>query len=458
MLDTLTALKSRYAANPAAAHQDDLDEKIDGVERALAARSAQFRVAQLHVDLATVQQAMPPDAVLLEYLDVSPTMDGEWDRRHVAGLVILAKGEPVLVDLGEAAAILEDVTAMRAVLGQADHPDTNSISKALHARLLAPLLKHAPNTNLLLLGPVPDLLAVPWAALVDAQGHAVVQQHAVVLLGSGRDILRLKEEQGRAGGSMVVANPDFGNVDNSPAETRSTKRGLRDLADMEFSPLPGTAQEAKAVAPLLKDARTLSGKAATEEAFKQVVAPRVLHVATHGFFIQRAAPSNNASFNTRGLKLKTGELKQPAPPPEVRFMDMWLKSGLAMSNANTGTTTSDGVVTALELSAMNLWGTRLAVLSACETGLGKKVSGDAVLGLRRALVLAGAQSQVVSLWNVDDDATRDLMVAFYKNLSKGMGRAESLRQAQLTLRKNPKFSHPYYWSAFTFGGDWRPLK
>jgi CHAT domain-containing protein len=462
LLDLLTALKSRYAGNPVSAQKDGLDAKIDAVERALAARSAQFRAAATQVDVASIQRAMPKDSALLEYLEFSPAMDGTWDQRHLAAVVVLPQGDPVWVDLGEAKSILADVEAMRSTLAQADHPDAHGVSSALHARLLAPLLPHAPNATLLLVAPIVELLTVPWASLTNAEGAVLMETRAVVVLGSGRDVLRINLDAATAGPSVVVANPDFGSARQPVAgETRSRARGLRDLEGVEFVPLPGTAQEAKAVAPLLKDARTLTGKSATEDAFKKMVAPRVLHVATHGFFLQsNDPPTVPQTRGSRGLKLKAGGFQQPQPPPTDRFMDAWLRSGLALSNANgQPSSTNDGVVTGLELSAMNLWGTRLVVLSACETGLGKAYSAsDAVLGLRRALVLAGAQSQVVSLWNVDDDATRDLMVAFYKNLSKGLGRAESLRQAQLTLRKNPKYSHPYYWSAFTFGGDWRPLK
>ena len=106
---------------------------------------------------------------------------------------------------------------------------------------------------------------------------------------------------------------------------------------------------------------------------------------------------------------------------------------------------------------MDLFGTRLVVLSACETGLGLNVSGSDVMGLRRALMMAGAQSQVMSLWNVDDDATVALMTHFYGGLAGGVGRAVALQKAQQALLGTSAHQHPYYWSAFTLGGDWRAL-
>lgn len=106
---------------------------------------------------------------------------------------------------------------------------------------------------------------------------------------------------------------------------------------------------------------------------------------------------------------------------------------------------------------MDLRGTRLVVLSACETGVGDVQNGEGVYGLRRAVVLAGAESLVTSLWQVADDATKDLMVDYYKRLLNGEGRSEALRNAQLTMMKSKDRSHPYYWAAFVPIGDWRPL-
>ena len=106
---------------------------------------------------------------------------------------------------------------------------------------------------------------------------------------------------------------------------------------------------------------------------------------------------------------------------------------------------------------MDLRGTQLVVLSACETGVGEVQSGEGVYGLRRALVLAGAQSQVASLWKVADEATKDLMVGYYQRLLKGEGRSAALRQAQQSMINSQDRSHPYYWAAFVPIGNWKPL-
>jgi CHAT domain-containing protein len=123
-----------------------------------------------------------------------------------------------------------------------------------------------------------------------------------------------------------------------------------------------------------------------------------------------------------------------------------------------GTTENDGILTALEASGLNLWGTKLVVLSACDTGVGDVRNGDGVYGLRRALVLAGSESQMVSLWPVSDEGTRELMIKYYQLLKQGAGRSSALRQIRLAFLKNPKRNHPYFWASFILSGEWANLE
>ena len=116
------------------------------------------------------------------------------------------------------------------------------------------------------------------------------------------------------------------------------------------------------------------------------------------------------------------------------------------------------MLTALEATGLDLWGTKLVVLSACETGMGYIQNGEGVYGLRRAIGMAGAESQVMSLWKVRDKATRDLMVAYYARLILGDGRAEGLQRVQLEMLHSTQRSHPYYWASFIQSGDWTPIE
>ena len=115
------------------------------------------------------------------------------------------------------------------------------------------------------------------------------------------------------------------------------------------------------------------------------------------------------------------------------------------------------MLTALEAAGLDLWGTKLVVLSACRTGVGEVTNGEGVYGLRRALVLAGAESELMSLWRVDDAATSDLMVEYYKRLEAGEERAEALRQVQIKMLRSKDRNHPFFWASFIPVGDWRSL-
>jgi MYXO-CTERM domain-containing protein len=199
----------------------------------------------------------------------------------------------------------------------------------------------------------------------------------------------------------------------------------------------------------------LTGTAATEAAVKAAHAPAILHIATHGFFLADTREGGGGKAGARALVLDTGV---PPDTSILRTAQPLLRSGLLFAGANgVRGDNDDGVLTALEASGLELTGTQLVVLSACESGVGEVRSGDGVYGLRRAFVIAGSETQVMSLWKVDDDATRDLMVAFYDALRGGADRAAALRSAQQSLYQTPKYAHPHFWAAFILSGDPGPM-
>ena len=170
-----------------------------------------------------------------------------------------------------------------------------------------------------------------------------------------------------------------------------------------------------------------------------------MHIATHGFF--ESSP------------------KKPEYQDTYRDNPLLL-SGLVLSGYKNrqGGGNEDGILSALETTALNLTGTKLAVFSACDTALGKDITGEGIYSFRRALVIAGSESQVISLWQVADDSTKDLMVAYYQKVlgqnGKKQGRSEALRQVQLEMlrgNRGDEYQHPYYWAAFIPSGDWRAM-
>jgi CHAT domain-containing protein len=287
---------------------------------------------------------------------------------------------------------------------------------------------------------------IPFGALVDEQGHYLIELYSFSYLTSGRDLLRMHEPRQSKSSPLVIANPSFGDqpVPESTAKTNNAAKTIRnsakrrgvvtgnDLSEVYFAPLRATGEEAHSIQALFPDARVLTQAEATESALKQVAAPRILHIATHGFFLQ-----DNSS---------------------ARIENPLLRSGLALSGANSRHSgNDDGILTALEASGLNLWGTKLVVLSACDTGVGEVHNGEGVYGLRRAFVLAGAESLVMSLWPISDYTTRQLMTSYYQNLKQGMGRGEALRQVQLDMLKKKPLLHPFYWANFIQAGEWANL-
>ena len=199
--------------------------------------------------------------------------------------------------------------------------------------------------------------------------------------------------------------------------------------------LPGTKEEVEKIAQFLIakgwEVQNFTGGKALEESIKESYKPRLLHIATHGFFQPDTTPGNNPL----------------------------LRSGLMLTGAGStlkgykSDQSEDGILTAYEAMNLNLDNTDLVVLSACETGLGEIKNGEGVYGLQRAFKVAGAKSIIMSLWKVDDAATQELMVSFYKHwLSATNG---SKRQAFLKAQKElkAKYPNPYYWGAFVMVGE-----
>ena len=462
LFDRLAAARSQLAAltlrGPVAddtyayrSRLRQLEDALDRLEAEVGARSAEFRAQSLPVTVSAIRAQIPEHAALIEFAWYRPT--AETGKTPVppryAAYLLAHGGEPQWVDLGEAAAIDGAVAEWRRALRDPERPDAH-LGRALDARLMEPVRARLGPLRHLLISPDGELNLVPFAALVDEQDNYLLERFTITYLTSGRDLLRLQVAHGDRGPPVIVATPAFG----EPALV-ATHRGPRprlDDSQVFFGPLPGAASELRELKKLLPTATVLTGVLATEAALRRVNGPRLLHVATHGFFLrddQGAADRDSNTTSTDGTRL--GKWARWVENPLLR-------SGLALAGANQGLSgEDDGVLTALEVAGLDLWGTRLVVLSACDTGLGEAKRGDGVYGLRRALVLAGAESQLISLWPVSDRSTRDLMIGYYELLAQGESRGEALRRVQLRMVRNLQRAHPYYWASFIQSGQWAKL-
>lgn len=231
-----------------------------------------------------------------------------------------------------------------------------------------------------------------------------------------------------------------------------------DRSGIHFTPLPATRTEGKSVAALLETSPVLGGEA-REGLLKRHRAPRVLHIATHGFFLDI---DEGSGAGARGTLDAGGRVDAEDARDVTKMENPLFRSGLALAGANAWlkghqlpADAEDGLLTAADVSGLDLHGTELVVLSACETGLGQVHTGEGVFGLRRAFVLAGARTLVMSLWEIPDDETAQLMEGFYRRVLAGLPRASALREAQLELRTTRP--EPFYWGAFICEGDPGPL-
>jgi CHAT domain-containing protein/Tfp pilus assembly protein PilF len=395
------------------------------------------------ISIEQVQAALPADAALVEFLYYRPFNATETRRSNRFGaaqyvaFVLTRTGIGQWVELGSAAEIDQDVEQFRrAMLSVATH---DVVARRLHSRVLQPLQDLIGAKRTLLIAPDGVLNLLPFAALRDSRGRYILETHTVSYVTGGRDLLRPRSDVARGEAVAIFADPTFGGTGPS--------NGASQTPPFTFGPLPGTREEARGIATLWREAKLYVGDTATETRLKELQSPHILHVATHGFFADgRLAMGDTTS---RGLAAKSGS----APVASLDPLAPLLRSGIALAGANVGGVgVDDGVLTGLEAMSLRLSGTKLVVLSACETGVGEIRAGESVYGLRRALAVAGAESQVLTLWPVSDVATRDLMKDFYDQLASGRAIAEALRNVQLRMLRTPRWSHPAYWAPFLAAG------
>ncbi len=444
--------------------EDDLDElrdEIEALEREAARRGGLMRAAAAPVTVASVQRALPADSALIEIVAFDaydPTgVESSWGEAQLGAFVLRPEGEPDWFALGDAEPIEAAIRALQGALA-----DVSTAGEALEAgsrevydALVAPLGERLEGVERLFIAPDGPVHLVPFAALVAPGGELLVEAFEINYLTSGRDLLRPASRQSSPTASLVMGAPAF---DLPGAEPAPHRVGAL-VGAPSFGPLPGTRQEAERVAETL-GVRARTGTAASESALRSRPSPHVLHLATHGFFLPDEAKTRPDRATERGLQMVS--TTQPGAPMDpfrgaLAGESPLLRSGVVLAGANQQREgEEDGVLTALELAGLDLVGTQLAVLSACETGLGDVEIGEGVYGLRRALVLAGADAQLVSLWKVADDATRDLMIDYYGRRLDGMPHGAALRATQRAMIEGDRYAHPYYWSAFVpigAGGD-----
>jgi CHAT domain-containing protein/Tfp pilus assembly protein PilF len=501
---------------------DQLTIQKDSLEGKLAAQSAALQTAQSHFDLlpSELRQRLPANVALIDFLEywhTSPAADRRsaihYERRLTA--FVLRRDQPIVrIELGPAQSLGAAAERWRQAIvdrggGAEEALDTKTAlatelpQHALKSAIWRPLEKYLKGAEIVLVSPDGVLNQVPFAALPGNEpGSYLLEEIKLAVVPVPRLIPQfLGEHNVAAGGNpppstakpdensiLIVGDVDYGPVSANMQALKVGNGSVRSpdrFAAMQFTALPYTATEMAQVKHEFQthfpagQVRTLSKSAATESAFqREGPHSRWLHLATHGFF---APPALTSVFSVS--QADPNRAIEPFGHDGLSGLHPGLLSGLALANANAraGSSPDNGILTAVAVAGMDLERVELAVLSACETGLGTVADGEGLLGLQRAFQIAGARTTIASLWKIPDQTTSELMAAFYENLwGKKVSKLDALRDAQLTILRGARrgeplkdsgrsldFEHsgflkssslrlpPFEWAAFVLSGDWR---
>ncbi len=432
--------------------------------------------SQEEAEHANLVNMLPKDASLIEFIQFRMSDFKNLTKSELPYYVafVLNSSDPEsvsMINLGESEHIDKMIASYRKAiepLYNISDSEQASLDKkrtefgvSLRKAIFDPLTKAIGNSKRIFLAPDGDLTKIPFEVLPIDNRKYLLDEYHFSYLSTARDLLHLQlPTNEKATEPLVLADPDF-DLDMKTSKTRKTEmrrgRQSRDfiLGNLKFGRLDGTLVEGVLISNILNVKPWLQ-KDVLEANLKSCRSPQILHIATHGFFL-----------HDEESKMGIQEIISVAQPDTIisKYVkeNPLLRSGMALAGANKCNKSSllppeaeDGILTAVDVTGLDLSATELVVLSACETGLGEVHVGEGVFGLRRAFVLAGAKTLVMSLWKVPDKETQELMVEFYRQMLDNQPISTALRNAILMIReKNP---NPYYWGAFICQGATDPIQ
>lgn len=447
----------------------ELEQKVNELQGDLGRASVRYRSSIAHIDADALESALEDNSVLIDFLAYR-----DEDKYKLMASVLNKQGNDIQYDLivYDDLAELEDIIIEYRTYIQdesADEDEILEIGQLAYEKIWGPLEEFVGDTEHVYLVPDGILNILPFNALVNKNQEYLIQNVDLHILTSGRDLLPNGFELAE-GTYVILAGPDYDSdevVSTAELEEAQGRRsaaiqlGIRGggsgLRGLNFDPLPGAEQEGRLIMEQVTENAKDHKAYFKNDAQERVIAtldkpPEILHIATHGFFLKA-----DDTLRKRLLKLQRGADLQVPPPGDNPL----LRAGLAFAGINTNAqflgdidTVNDGVLTALEVLGLNLTGTKLVVLSACETGLGEIHEGEGVYGLRRSFQEAGVAEVISSLWEVSDAGTQALMTRFYGRLLAGEPARDALRTTQLELLESPEWGYPYIWSAFMIVGSY----
>lgn len=468
------------------------------------------------VQVDTLIERIPADAALVQLLEFQPANfaaklnESGWQPVRYAAIVFTrASKTPTIVDLGladpiekQASAIRQHVAGAARELALSDEGEVEAqyreLATPLSRLVVDPILAAIGDARTIYLIPDGELTRIGWEALVTKDEKYLIDVgYQFAYLSSAADLVRPRADAARYG-TVVFADPDFNlegrtdetaatlaKLESTPAEDSLALRGVDaiETRGLSWKRLAATEAEADEIERLLSASKNFApvtlyrGSEAVESILARIEAPRVLHLATHGFYLpdEKRTQGQGEDTASGGAPLdRGGTLSSTAVMGGLKAVENpLLRSGIVLAGANrvsardeaaaTSDSASqakpsdDGWVTAEEVGLLDLSGTDLVVLSACETGLGDLRIGEGVAGLRRAFLYAGAETIITSLYKVPDTDTQKLMQQFYTRLAEGATKLDSLHDAQQAIirarREENDAAHPFFWASFILVGD-----
>ena len=454
---------------------EDLEKKKETLEAELTRLSKDFAFEKMvgRADIKKITEILLKSDKTSVYIDFAHVTMRVWKGEKPLGVrylvfLFLPDKKPIvkLIDLSDAEGVDKHIKAyleeMRRAKEFRDLPRERILkaeAKSLYKLLLKPIEKEIKGKKHLYISPDGNLNLIPFEVLITSEGKYLMEDYTITYIAAGRDIMRFMDETVAKGDPLIMADPDYdmGLKEKTQVvkamgviETRGPAPATRDAKDLRFKRLPDTKQEADAIEKCLGESQNINvrnyqDKQALEEVLMIVKQPKILHLATHGYFLKdeevKHQPKMGFIFQERERMADIG-IENPM-----------LRSGIVLAgvNASLKEGKGDGLVSAEKILGLKLKGTDLVVLSACETGTGDVKSGEGVFGLKRSFILSGAKTVVMSLWSIPSKETTELMIDFYSLMAKGKSKADSFREARLNLMK--KKPNPFYWGAFVMVGN-----
>ena len=446
-------------------YRKELYSKKNALEKILNLNSPKLKPKIYDID--EIAKVIPEQSVLIEFQKYNssfnkPHNNLEPNQKYIA-FILEPEGNISSINLGSAEIIESKIEeALNATYSK------NNVSmklwQDLSDLLIRPLKDKISGNKRLIISPDSVLNNIPFATLGSPfSKNLLIDDFKLNLITTGRDLLNISDSNYQnTGRAIVIANPNFGKPKSDKLRIKNIKSDffkrteteilqydlkLKGTVSKSWKPLPFSKVEGEDIKKIINAELFMDKEAKASLILEQNISPKIIHIASHSFYIKE-------NYDNYSLT----ESKNPLN-----------RSGIVLAGANLNfeNDKDDGFLTALEISRLDLRGTELFVISGCESAKGDLRIGEGVYGLKRSIEVAGADSSLLSLWNVRDDSTAMFMTSFYERLKKGESKSDALYNTQKDFRygkiksKNPElydWSKPYYWAPFQLSGNWKAIE